>query len=198
MVVNLYFSNPDILPVHGFGYLIPRSVPYAENPERALGVVFDSDATIGQDGARGTKVTVMLGGHWWDEWDSYPDEDEGARMAKAILGRHLGISVEPEAIRVSLQRDCIPQYTVGHHNRLSRGSGQLEENFRGRLRVAGNSYTGVGLNDCVRAAREVVRELVDEVPGTGLSWHLNNKAKVRLKTIGLTHKPWRAVKDDGT
>ena len=198
MVVNLYFSNPDVLPVHGFGYLIPRSVPYKENPERALGVVFDSDATIGQDGAGGTKVTVMLGGHWWDEWDTYPDEDEGAQMAKAILGRHLGIFVEPDAIRVSLQRDCIPQYTVGHHSRLSRGSCQLEENFGGRLRVAGNSYTGVGLNDCVRAAREVVKELVDGVQGTGLSWHLTNKAKVRLKTVDLKNKPWRDVRENGT
>ncbi|KAL8797728.1 MAG: hypothetical protein Q9195_000080 [Heterodermia aff. obscurata] len=120
MVVNLFFSNSEILPVHGFGYLIPRSVPFTENPERALGVVFDSDATIGQDEIGGTKVTVMLGGHWWDQWDTYPDEDEGASMAKAVLRRHLGISTEPDAIRVALQKDCIPQYTVGHRSRQKR------------------------------------------------------------------------------
>ena len=192
MVVNLYYSNPNILPVHGFGYLIPRSVPYTENPERALGVVFDSDATIGQDGIEGTKVTVMLGGHWWDEWDSYPDEEQGAQMAKSILHRHLGISVEPDAIRVALQKDCIPQYTVGHHDRLSRGSRQLEETFEGRLKVAGNSYTGVGLNDCVRAAREVVKELVNGVQGSGLSWHLANQAKILVKTADLQKKTWAA------
>lgn len=167
MVVNLFFSNPAILPVHGFGYLLPRSVPFEQNPERALGVVFDSDASIGQDDVPGTKVTVMLGGHWWDDFDAYPDEDEGARMAKTILDRHLGIDEEPRAIRVSLQRNCIPQYEVGHEARMEDASLRLES-FKGRLRVAGNSYTGVGLNDCIRAASDVVKGLVDGTGTTGL------------------------------
>lgn len=191
MVVNLFFSNPEILPVHGFGYLIPRSVPFTENPERALGVVFDSDATIGQDSIGGTKVTVMLGGHWWDQWDTYPDEGEGASMAKAVLRRHLGISTEPDAIRVALQKDCIPQYTVGHQWRLSGGDSQLSRAFGGRLRIAGNSYTGVGLNDCIRAARECVKELACGVKGIGLYWSLGFSLEHRVRTEHLSKKPWR-------
>ncbi|KAI4281414.1 MAG: hypothetical protein L6R38_003715 [Xanthoria sp. 2 TBL-2021] len=160
MVVNLYYSNPSILPARGFGYLLPRSLAFEQNPERALGVVFDSDATIGQDEILGTKVTVMLGGHWWDGWVAYPDEEQGAMMAKAILQRHLGVSEEPQAVHVGLQRNCIPQYTVGHHSRMAQAHEALKR-FNGRLRVAGNSYNGVGLNDCVRSAREVVLGLVE-------------------------------------
>ena len=169
MVVNLFYSNPALLPVHGFGYLLPRSLKFEQNPEFALGVVFDSDATIGQDSILGTKVTVMLGGHWWDEWESFPDEGEGASMAKAILRRHLGITEDPQAIRVGLQRDCIPQYTVGHYSRMMEADKVLRR-FKGRLRVAGNSYTGVGLNDCVRAARDIVAGLVDNTETTGLEF----------------------------
>ncbi|KAL8848533.1 MAG: hypothetical protein Q9221_006422 [Calogaya cf. arnoldii] len=160
MVVNLYYSNPSILPARGFGYLLPRSLDFYQNPERALGVVFDSDAAIGQDEIPGTKVTVMLGGHWWDGWVAYPDEEQGARMAKDILQRHLGVSEEPQAVHVGLQRDCIPQYTVGHHSRMAQAHEALKR-FNGRLRVAGNSYNGVGLNDCVRSASEVVMGLVE-------------------------------------
>ncbi|KAL8771921.1 MAG: hypothetical protein Q9209_002859 [Squamulea sp. 1 TL-2023] len=160
MVVNLYYSNASMLPVQGFGYLLPRSLAFEQNPERALGVVFDSYATIGQDEIPGTKVTVMLGGHWWDGWVAYPDEEQGASMAKALLERHLGILEEPQAIHVGLQRDCIPQYTVGHHSRMTQTHEALTR-FHGRLRVAGNSYNGVGLNDCVRSAREVVMGLVE-------------------------------------
>ncbi|MCJ1264831.1 oxygen-dependent protoporphyrinogen oxidase [Lobaria immixta] len=167
MVVNIFFAGQDLLPVHGFGYLLPRSVPFSENPERALGVVFDSEVTIGQDTVPGTKVTVMLGGHWWDGWQTYPDEDEGARMAKAVLKRHLGIDKEPTVIRVGLQKDCIPQYTVGHRERMAQTSSLLER-FEGRLRVAGSSYKGVGLNDCVRAASDVVQGLIDGAGKTGL------------------------------
>ena len=168
MVVNLYFSNPSLVPVHGFGYLLPRSIPFQQNPERALGVIFDSDATVGQDSVPGTKITVMLGGHWWNGWTKYPDESEGAGMAKATLTRHLGITEKPQAVLVGLQRDCIPQYTVGHHRRLHLTHKMLWENFQGRLRVAGNSYTGVGINDCVRSAWDVVQGLVDGQGKTGL------------------------------
>lgn len=175
MVVNLFYSNRSVLPVHGFGYLLPRSLPFDQNPERALGVVFDSDASIGQDEVSGTKITVMLGGHWWDDFDTYPDEDQGAHMAKAILRRHLGVSEEPRVIRVSLQESCIPQYSVGHEDRMSVTSKRLTKAFGGRLRVAGNSYTGVGLNDCIRAARDVVEGLVDGTGKTGLETFVGGK-----------------------
>lgn len=183
MVVNLFFRNPNLLSVHGFGYLMPRSIPFEQNPERALGVVFDSDATIGQDAVPGTKLTVMLGGHWWDDWRSFPDEDEGAQMARNILARHLNITEEPASIHVSLQKDCIPQYTVGHARRMGDASRDLQRQFKGRLRVAGNSYTGVGLNDCVRAARDVVKRLVaaDGRFDTGLESFTQEKTWAMLK-----------------
>ncbi|KAI9673880.1 MAG: oxygen-dependent protoporphyrinogen oxidase [Caeruleum heppii] len=167
MVVNLYYTNPSLLPVQGFGYLLPRSVPFDQNPERALGVVFDSEVVTGQDTAVGTKLTVMLGGHWWDGWDSYPDPEEGVRMAKSILRRHLQIRDEPLLTNATLQRDCIPQYHVGHERRMLDAHRHLLAIYKGRLRVAGNSYTGVGLNDCVRAGQEVAGILVrpKEKPG---------------------------------
>ncbi|KAH7400090.1 protoporphyrinogen oxidase-like protein [Cadophora sp. MPI-SDFR-AT-0126] len=168
MVVNLYFKDPHILPERGFGYLIPRSIPLAQNPERALGVVFDSDAVKGQDTASGTKVTVMLGGHWWDAFDTYPDEEEGINMARSVLHRHLNVTAKPAATRVSLQRNCIPQYTVGHESRMQAAHVDLMREFKGKLAVAGNSYTGVGLNDCVRAARDVVMGMKRGTVSTGL------------------------------
>jgi oxygen-dependent protoporphyrinogen oxidase len=162
MVVNLYFPSTTILPVHGFGYLIPRAIPYEQNPECALGVVFDSDAISGQDTVAGTKITVMLGGHWWDHLGSYPDSIEGLKMARNILARHLGITAEPTATKVGLQKDCIPQYIVGHETRLASARMELVNAFNGKVAVAGNSFTGVGLSDCVRNARYLVRGIAYE------------------------------------
>jgi oxygen-dependent protoporphyrinogen oxidase len=168
MVVNLYYSDPNLLPERGFGYLIPRSIPFEQNPECALGVVFDSHVVTGQDTVSGTKLTVMLGGHWWDGFSSYPDEEEGAAMAKMVLHRHLKVDVEPEAVNVGLHRECIPQYVVGHEKRMRTANSELMNGFRGKLKVAGNSYTGVGLNDCVRAARDVVMGIKRGERTTGL------------------------------
>ena len=138
---------------------------------------------MGQDIIPGTKLTVMLGGHWWDDWDSYPDEDEGAGMAKAIIARHLGITEEPQAVHVGLQKECIPQYTVGHNDRMRWAHQLLKQEFKGKLRVAGNSYTGVGLNDCVRAAKDVVQGLVTGEQTTGLDSYANGLvwAEVKLR-----------------
>jgi oxygen-dependent protoporphyrinogen oxidase len=187
MVVNLYYTTSNALPVHGFGYLIPRSIPFEQNPEYALGVVFDSDASIGQDTAPGTKVTVMLGGHWWDGFDSYPDEEEAAAMAKSVLRRHLNIQEEPAYVHAGLQKECIPQYTVGHTARMVLAHSELKTSFNGQLAVAGNSYTGVGLNDCVRSARDVVKSIKNN-PGfagiTGLESFLEESVYATTRTIG--------------
>lgn len=159
MTVNLYFANPTLLPVEGFGYLIPQSVPFEQNPERALGIIFDSSAIKGQDTAAGTKMTIMMGGHWWDGWAEYPSEEEGLEMAKNVLRRHLGIEDEPVTSIVNLSKDCIPQYTLGYNDRLREFAQSTSDTFRGRLRVVGSQFNGVGVNDCITGAWNVARGL---------------------------------------
>ena len=163
MVVNLYYPNPNLLPVDGFGYLIPRSIPFDQNPEYGLGVLFSSASshgfslrnpseTVSQDSAPGTKLTVMMGGHYWDDWKvtDYPDHDSAIRMARSMLQRHLGITDVPTVVRSRLQQDAIPQYTVGHLDRMYDLSKTVQRDFNRRLVLAGNWYNGVGVNDCVR------------------------------------------------
>jgi protoporphyrinogen/coproporphyrinogen III oxidase len=176
MVVNLFYSTPN-LSVPGFGYLLPSSIPYEQNPERCLGVVFDSHATPGLDTAPGTKITVMLGGHWWDGWPSYPNNDDGIAMAKNLLARHLGIKEEPAASHVTLQRDCIPQYTVGHHMRMQKANWELGGDAWRGLSVAGAAFNGVGVNDCVRGARDVVKALGRGRPVTGLEAYASDETE---------------------
>ena len=89
-------------------------------------------------------------------------------MAKAILRRHLHITEEPRAVLVTLQKDCIPQYMVGHCDRMSQLHQDLVKEYNGRWRVAGSSYCGVGVNDCIRSAYETVRDLVAQRGLTGL------------------------------
>ncbi|KAH6882038.1 hypothetical protein BKA58DRAFT_328417 [Alternaria rosae] len=162
MTVNLYFPNPNLLPVEGFGYLIPQSIPFEQNPERALGVIFDSSAVKGQDTASGTKLTVMMGGHWWDGWTDFPTEEEGLEMAKSVLRRHIGITEEPTAHIANLSRDCIPQYTLGYDDRLKQFAQGMSSEFKGRLRVVGAQFNGVSVNDIIAAAWQVSRSMRGE------------------------------------
>ncbi len=184
MVVNLFYRNPNLIPVVGFGYLIPRSIAIDQNPERALGVIFGSatsrassnvsadpdQSNPSQDSAPGTKLTVMMGGHWWSSWSSsdLPNEETAVEMAKAVLERHLGITDAPVVAKARMQWNAIPQYEVGHHERMAGIHHDLRREFDGRLKVAGSAYQGVGVNDCVKAARKAsfdIREGLDERTG---------------------------------
>ncbi|KAK8169762.1 hypothetical protein IWX90DRAFT_383771 [Phyllosticta citrichinensis] len=173
MIVTLFYASPAANnPYCGFGYLIPACIPHCWNPENALAVVFDSDAIDGQDaGPRGTKISVVLGGHYWSgasqrsiagtrgEEGRFPSRDEAVAMAKQLLARHIGLVDEPVVAVATLQRDALPQYTVGHHARVAQVREWLLASFAGRLRVAGNSYGGIGVHDCVFSARSVVEGL---------------------------------------
>lgn len=226
MTVNLFYRTPDLAP-SGFGYLIPQATSFEQNPERALGVVFDNAYSPSPEDVKmenwhvqsaeqlqearkqgrlinvndfawynmperpniqdhlkspGTKLTVMLGGHHWDGWPAYPDEQEGLAMAKSLLERHLRIKEEPEAWQVNLQKDCIPQYTVGHEQRLITARTNIQQAYKGRLRVAGNWMSGVGVNDCLRSAWDVAQALKAGRQGTGLE-HIGTKEFFRLKVM---------------
>ncbi|KAK6358676.1 oxygen-dependent protoporphyrinogen oxidase [Orbilia blumenaviensis] len=169
MVVNLFYDKPNMTGYSGFGYLIPKSVPLEQNPHRALGVIFDSDAMPSQDERQGTKVTVMLGGHWWsNNATPLPSQEDGVRMAREVLSQHLGITAEPAETMASLQMDCIPQYGVGHAGRLRQVHEDLMDKMGGKLVLAGSSYGGVGLNDCVRSARDAAFGVAAGRPMTNL------------------------------
>ena len=181
MTVNLYFATPRLLNEKGFGYLIPQSVAFEQNPERALGVIFDSDAIQGQDTVEGTKLTVMLGGHYWDGWETFPSEEEAYDLAMSLIKRHLKIEAKPARYDVNLSKDCIPQYTVGYEDRLKAYAHQVQDQFGGRLRVVGSQVGGVGVNDCIKGAWAMARGLRGmgwKDNGTGLERALNENAWV--------------------
>ncbi len=213
MVVNLYYENPNLLSIRGFGYLIPRSVPAEQNPERALGVIFGSETSgqfhalhrptagpfsnlwrwdeeknrpvpapdeikdwdgpdyVTQDTAQGTKLTVMMGGHWWNDWTEgdLPTEQQAIEMAQSLLKRHLKIEEQPTVAKARLNRNCIPQYPVGYAQDMATVHDALSSMFQGRFKVAGPWWQGSpGMNDCVLSAREIawaIRDQKDDFTG---------------------------------
>ncbi|SPO27876.1 related to HEM14 - Protoporphyrinogen oxidase involved in heme biosynthetic pathway [Ustilago trichophora] len=175
-VVNLVISPKAVpaakalVPVEGFGYLIPRTTP--GNEDGILGVVFDSDAIPDQDSAdpatRPIKLTVMMGGSHWSSLSSLPSEEGMKARAIRAVSHHLGIDsallehASKVTIKATLQKDCIPWYLVGHPVRMAQLHKALERDtlLASKLTLVGASYTGVSLNDCVAYATEAVEQIV--------------------------------------
>lgn len=186
-VLNLVYPLPPAR-IHpaGFGYLVPRS-PTSLNPEGILGVIFDSTAVPGNDDlaveGKVTKLTMMMGGPWWS---SYPvsegrtvsppaSAEELVQPALEHLHRVFPVlkDAKPLIAIPQIQKDCIPTYLTGHGGRLRELHHYLSDagdgsGVQGRVSLVGNGYGGVGVNDCVLSAEEVVRGLAAGGRPTGL------------------------------
>ncbi|KAM3656936.1 protoporphyrinogen oxidase isoform 2-T2 [Ammospiza maritima maritima] len=165
-VVNLQYEGAA-LPVTGFGHLVPSS----EDPA-LLGIVYDSvafpehDGTPATPGAASLRLTVMLGGAWFQQ--SFGDPALVApelllSRARAAVSDHLGLAGTPRNAIVRVQQDCIPQYTLGHWERLERIQRFLKEQQL-PLSLIGASYSGVSVNDCIASARAAVGRILGSPP----------------------------------
>ncbi|KAG4304189.1 hypothetical protein PORY_002370 [Pneumocystis oryctolagi] len=168
LVVNLFFKSSNLLPIKGFGYLIPKSVSEEENPEHALGVIFDSNSFPELDTYKGTKVTVLMGGGLWKHKTIFPKENEFIKLAQNVISKHLGIKDMPIITNYKFQKDCIPQYNVGHYQDLQNMHNYLYNTYKGRFSVVGNFYGGIGVNDCIKNAYFLTKKLQEKGKATGL------------------------------
>lgn len=139
----------------GFGYLIPK-----KEGCNTLGTLWDS--SMFEDRAPEGKVLLrsMMGGACFPEYVSLSDDEVVSRV-RGDLAVIMGIDTAPEFVRIFRHPQAIPQYTVGHGSRLK----ALEEALRAHpgLILTGNSYRGIGLNDCVAAAERAADEALAQV-----------------------------------
>ena len=79
-------------------------------------------------------------------------------IAMAELQQWLGLKGEAEWSKVYRWRNCMPQYTLGHLDRVS----QIEQRVGQQvgLELAGNSYRGVGVPACIESGTQAARRLL--------------------------------------
>ncbi|XP_036350253.2 protoporphyrinogen oxidase isoform X2 [Ochotona princeps] len=151
VVVNLQYQGAR-LPVQGFGHLVPSS----EDPG-VLGIVYDSVAFPEQDGSPpGLRVTVMLGGSWLRELEASGrvlSQELFQQQAQEAAATQLGLKEPPSHCLVHLLKNCIPQYTLGHWQKLESAM-QFLAAQKLPLTLAGASYEGVAVNDCIESGRQ--------------------------------------------
>ncbi|HOH50876.1 MAG TPA: protoporphyrinogen oxidase [Candidatus Hydrogenedentes bacterium] len=138
-------------PLDGFGFLVPR-----DGSLRMLGCLWTSSIFPHQAPADGVLLRTMLGGATDPNVLSLTDT-ELVELVAGELNPLLGITGQPDLLRVFRHPRGIPQYTLGHGSRLE-ALERCEAEHPG-LVFAGNAYRGVGLNDCVLSARRAVDRL---------------------------------------
>lgn len=137
-------------PLDGFGYLIPK-----KEGRSILGTLWDSSMFENRAPEGKVLLRSMMGGACFPEYVRLGDDEVISRV-KRDLKDVMGIAVDPSFVRIFRHEQAIPQYTVGHAKRLTALDERLR--FMPGLILTGNSYRGVGLNDCVAAAQRASDE----------------------------------------
>ncbi len=143
-LVHLGYTH-QVAPKRGFGYIVSS---LEKHP--LLGVIFDSMAFPQHNRhAEETRLTAFVRG-------TVTDVLEGLRQ-------HLGIEEKPAATLVTQIDNAFPQMTVGHTQRMHALEKKIGEDYP-RLKITGNFLYGVGVSDCITAARSAVENLLSVVP----------------------------------
>jgi len=89
------------------------------------------------------------------------DDDDLAALAAAELAESIGITAQPVAHRVTRWGGGLPQYNVGHLDRVARIRRAVGE--QPGLAVAGAAYDGVGIPACVATARRAADQVLNHL-----------------------------------
>ncbi len=154
-VVNLLYAG-SVLPVEGFGHLVPSTEP----DSKVLGALYESSIFPDHNspGRVTTRVTMMMGGAWFHELFGDPSScslDVLGEAAVQAARQQLQLTEEPQEVLVNLHKQCIPQYVTGHCDLVQGMESYLAEHCLS-LGLVGAAYRGSSVNDCIRNARLAV------------------------------------------
>ncbi|KAI2520053.1 PPOX isoform 12 [Pan troglodytes] len=111
---------------------------------------------------------VMLGGSWLQTLEASGcvlSQELFQQRAQEAAATQLGLKEMPSHCLVHLHKNCIPQYTLGHWQKLE-SARQFLTAHRLPLTLAGASYEGVAVNDCIESGRQAAVSVLGTEPNS--------------------------------
>jgi len=84
------------------------------------------------------------------------------KIVLADLGRVMNITGKPDFTVITRWKKDRPQYRVGHKQRIAAARAELESKFP-QVKLAGASYSGVGLPDCIDQGKAAMKEVLEDL-----------------------------------
>ncbi len=161
-IVNLGYRRDQIKhPLDGFGAVVP-----AIEGRSILAISFLSVKFPGRAPAGTVLLRVFLGGAM-NPGLLELDDDTIEGVVERELGELIGASSPPLFSRIGRHPRSMPQYNLGHLERVAAIRLQLSK--YSRLYLAGVAYDGVGIPDCVHAAESTADALMDSLSTSAAS-----------------------------
>jgi protoporphyrinogen/coproporphyrinogen III oxidase len=87
-------------------------------------------------------------------------DDQITKIVLDDLNKTMNITMEPDFTIVSRWKNSMPQYTVGHKKRIETVKQSVQKELPGVF-LAGSSFEGIGLPDCVDQGEAAVKSVLD-------------------------------------
>jgi oxygen-dependent protoporphyrinogen oxidase len=87
-------------------------------------------------------------------------DDQIIKIVLDDLNKTMNITMNPDFAYVTRWKDSMPQYTVGHKERIEDVKKQVKEYLPGVF-LAGSSYEGLGVPDCIDQGEAAVKSVLD-------------------------------------
>ncbi len=139
-------------PLQAFGLVIP----HAER-RKILAVSFSSRKFPDRAPADRVLLRTFVGGALQPELFSLTDA-QLIETVRGELAETLGVRGEPDFVRIYRYSNAMPQYVVGHLDRVARIDALIQQ-YPG-LAVAGIAYRGVGIPDVVSSGEQAAENVV--------------------------------------
>lgn len=151
--INFAYKRSDINhPLNGFGFV----VPFIEK-RNLIACTFSSVKFSRRAPSDHVLLRAFAGGALQPEIFAL-DESELAARVEADLRELLGITAKPLFIEVAKWERSMPQYEVGHLDRIDELENEVSK-LPG-LTLAGNSYRGAGIPDCIRSGQSAAESMI--------------------------------------
>ena len=151
--INFAFKRDDIPhPLDGFGFV----VPFIEK-RSIMACTFSSVKFAGRAPDNSVLMRAFVGGALQPEMLDLTEAEIVSRV-RSDLRDLLGIQSAPIFAEVSKWENSMPQYHLGHLEKVTRIRERLTS-LPG-LTLAGNAYTGLGIPDCIRSGEDAAEELI--------------------------------------
>ncbi len=151
------FPAPGLAALGWSGYLVPAVDGRAVKAVTFSTVKWPHLAGSPESGAPPLEVVRCSVGRIGEEALLQRADDELASLAAAELAAATGVRGGPAATRVTRWGGALPQYTVGHADRVARIRAGVAA--QPGLAVCGAAYDGVGIPACIGTARAAASQV---------------------------------------
>jgi len=160
-IVTMAFRSADVPEVAGSGFLVP---PVDGHQIKAATYSFAKWGWVADAGAAAEEPVKVLRcsiGRHREESALQADDAELVRIALADLAAATGLRAVPVDTHVQRWGGALPQYAVGHLDRIAGVRADLE-GIAG-LAVCGAAYDGLGIPACIASADRAVAKVLGEL-----------------------------------